>query len=141
MLASNDKEQTEEPSEKQKRLAREAQKRFRDRNPDRARELRRICEAKENSKEKRRLRQRRGNLQTRLRAIAEMGGKCSHCQQAYHHAAMDFHHVDPGTKEVKGRGLPTGNSWENIKRELAKTILLCSNCHRIHHYKERNPND
>lgn len=138
---SVDDEQKETAVDRHKRLLREAQKRYRERHPERAREARQRCEAKETSKEKRRLRQRKHCLEVRLRAIAELGGKCSSCQQSFHHAAMDFHHVDPTTKTTKGRGIATNNSWENVKLELAKTILLCANCHRIHHYMERNPNE
>jgi 5-methylcytosine-specific restriction endonuclease McrA len=141
MLTSDDEKQIEEASQRHRRLLREAQKRYRDRHPERIKEIRQRCEVKETSKEKRRIRQRKGRLQNRLRAIAELGGKCFHCQEAFHHAAMDFHHVDPASKEIKGRGIPASNSWEKIEQELAKTILLCSNCHRVHHYKEHSPDE
>ena len=119
----------------------EAQARFRERHPDRIKESKRKAEALPASKEKRRTRQRRHHLQNRLRAIAELGGKCFACQQSFHHSAMDFHHINPESKGIKGKGIPANNSWENVKKELAKTILLCANCHRIHHYKERNPDE
>ena len=32
-----------------------------------------------------------------------------------------------------------GLSWETVLKELVKTELLCANCHRVHHYRERNP--
>jgi hypothetical protein len=134
-------EPQENSSQRRLRLLREAQKRYRDRHPDRASEARRRSEAKETSKEKRRTRQKRHHLQTRLKAIAELGNKCSICEQSFHHAAMDFHHLDPTTKQVKGKGLPCNNSWKSVEKELVKTILLCANCHRIHHYKERNPDE
>jgi predicted HNH restriction endonuclease len=131
-------EQKESASERKRRLGKEASARFRKLNPDKVKESRLKAESTARNKELRRLRQRRHHIQIRLKAIAELGGKCVHCQQVFHPAAMDFHHLDPSTKEVKGRGIPAGNSWEKVQKELAKTILLCANCHRIHHYKERN---
>lgn len=133
-------ERTFSPEEKRKRQA-EAQARWRKRHPEKAIAIRKAVEAKPASQEKRRIRQRQHVLKMRLRAIAEKGGKCEHCQQAFHHSAMDFHHVDPSTKETKGKGIPSNSSWASIQKELAKTILLCANCHRIHHYKERNPDE
>lgn len=32
-------------------------------------------------------------------------------------------------------------SFESIKLELDKCILLCGNCHNYHHYKESNPDE
>lgn len=131
-------EPKEDVSLRRQRLLREAQERYKERHPGRTSETRRRCEAKETSKDKRRLRQKRHHLQNRLRAIAELGGKCYSCGQSFHHAAMDFHHLDPTTKETKGKGLPCNGSWKSVQKELVKTILLCANCHRIHHYEERN---
>lgn len=141
MPPSFDDEPKEDSSLRRKRLLREAQRRYRERYPDRVKDSKQRCETKESSKEKKRLRQRQGRLQTRLKAIALLGGKCTACQQSFHHAAMDFHHVDSATKEIKGRGIPAGNSWEKVQKELSKTVLLCANCHRIHHYKEQNPDE
>lgn len=117
----------------------EIQKAFRERNPDKAKEQRQKAERKPEAQEKRRQRQKRHTVEIRLKAIDYLGGKCNHCGQTFHHSAMDFHHVDPSTKEVKGKGIPSNCSWERVLEELVKTILLCANCHRIHHYKERNP--
>jgi hypothetical protein len=53
-------------------------------------------------------------------------------------SAIDFHHVDLGTKE-KGisRLVMTGRPWHIIEKELSKCIVLCSNCHRELHYNQR----
>lgn len=71
----------------------------------------------------------------KLRAIEYKGGKCQHCDGVFHPAALDFHHVDPYTKDVEP-GLMMGYRDEKLFAELDKCILLCANCHRIHHFKE-----
>ena len=52
-----------------------------------------------------------------------------------HPAALDFHHP-PGTKEESIHTLVRRNSKRLLQKELAKCIVLCANCHRIHHYDE-----
>jgi hypothetical protein len=44
-------------------------------------------------------------------------------------AALEFHHLDPGQKEfaLSVRGLT--RSLEEVRREAAKCIVLCANCH------------
>jgi 5-methylcytosine-specific restriction endonuclease McrA len=63
-------------------------------------------------------------------AVELMGGKCSLC--GYHKCirALEFHHLDPLKKEfaLSTKGLT--RSWDKIKEELLKTVLLCANCHR-----------
>ena len=52
-----------------------------------------------------------------------------------HPAAIDFHHIDPKTKEFSiGSELYNGKSIESIKEEMKKCIVLCANCHRIEHW-------
>ena len=64
-----------------------------------------------------------------------MGGCCQICNYNRCIGALEFHHIDPKTKEF-GIYLHTRNplGWDKIKSELAKCILLCSNCHREVHY-------
>lgn len=46
-------------------------------------------------------------------------------------AAMDFHHLDPREKDFTlSEGM---TSWERIRPELAKCVLLCCRCHREAH--------
>lgn len=114
-------------------------KSYRERNADKLNEQSKRYAKTPAGIEKRRKRQKQRNVEIRLKAVDYLGGKCNHCGGVFHHSAMDFHHVDPSTKEVKGKGIPTNCSWEKVLKELVKTILLCANCHRIHHYRERNP--
>ena len=72
-----------------------------------------------------------------LREIKTSFG-CQDCGYNDHFSALDFHHIDPTTKKfspTSGKGL--GGSLKNLKIEIEKCIILCANCHRIHHYKER----
>lgn len=52
---------------------------------------------------------------------------------------LDLHHVDRKTKETEVSNLvQRGRSIESILKEIEKCICLCSNCHRIEHWEERN---
>jgi hypothetical protein len=63
---------------------------------------------------------------------------CAHCG-ASHPAIFDFHHVNPHDPDKQ-----RVNELINRKRFAAaykeveeKCIVLCANCHRIHHYNEQ----
>lgn len=60
---------------------------------------------------------------------------CSTCGES-HIACLDFHHKDPSHKEI-AISSAVNYSIQRIKYELEKCIVLCSNCHRKHHYNER----
>ena len=55
------------------------------------------------------------------------------CGYSKDKTALDFHHIDESTKEfgLSDRGMT--RSWEKIKAEVAKCILVCANCHREIH--------
>ncbi|MEA2383928.1 MAG: hypothetical protein QOH72_3899 [Solirubrobacteraceae bacterium] len=67
---------------------------------------------------------------TRIRdaVIAEAGGCCAICGYARNPAALQFHHVDPATKEFTLRNGDT-RSLDRMRAEAAKCVLLCANCH------------
>ena len=68
----------------------------------------------------------------------KVGGCCKHCGNT-DIRVLDFHHADRGSKEASvDTMLKQGWSKERILRELVKCELLCANCHRIHHWEERN---
>lgn len=46
--------------------------------------------------------------------------------------ALDFHHVASELKEHEIAGMKN-RSFERLKPELDKCILLCANCHREFH--------
>jgi hypothetical protein len=61
--------------------------------------------------------------------VAEAGGECQLCGYDRCNAALEFHHLDPSTKlfPLSMRGLT--KSIETCRREAAKCVLLCANCH------------
>lgn len=68
------------------------------------------------------------------KAIDMFGGKCSKCGYSKCNAALQFHHLDPTQKEIK-ISAPNNKSWEKVKEELKKCILVCANCHAEIHDK------
>ena len=68
----------------------------------------------------------------------KLKGGCSVCG-AYHPAILDFHHIDPTKKDFTIAQSRT-KSKEKFLKELDKCIVLCSNCHRVLHWRERQKN-
>lgn len=77
-----------------------------------------------------RVNQRR--FRQRAMAIEYKGGACSSCGYCRCFDALHFHHLDSSVKDFKISGNHS-RSWESIKRELDKCILLCANCHAERH--------
>lgn len=82
-------------------------------------------------------RTRCGSCNTKIRrfrakaaALKFLGGKCSNCGWQGNQAALQFHHL-------KGKDFTIGNSanksWDSIKDEMQKCVILCANCHMIEH--------
>ena len=61
--------------------------------------------------------------------------KCAHCGMQ-HHAVIDFHHVIKKNKKAVNKLIGRGKVRSAITEAEEKCIPLCSNCHRIHHWKE-----
>jgi DNA replicative helicase MCM subunit Mcm2 (Cdc46/Mcm family) len=70
------------------------------------------------------------------RAIEYKGGKCVRCGYDKCPGALTFHHLDPNQKDfgISSQGIT--RSFEKIKTELDKCILLCHNCHAELHHEE-----
>lgn len=64
-------------------------------------------------------------------AVEYLGGKCSVCGYGKCISALEFHHRDPTKKDFGISG--TNKSFESIKAELDKCMLVCANCHREIH--------
>lgn len=60
---------------------------------------------------------------------------CSKCGFS-HPAALDFHHTDSSQKEFTIGSIRASVSKDKIIEEINKCVVLCANCHRIHHYEE-----
>lgn len=67
--------------------------------------------------------------------IFKAGLKCSNCGES-RWWLLDFHHLDPTEKEREVVNLV--QSPRKLEKELQKCIVLCSNCHRDLHYREKN---
>lgn len=71
--------------------------------------------------------------------VAELkSNPCVDCGLSFHWCAMEFHHRDPKEKFKKISTMVTSSSRKKILEEIEKCDLLCSNCHRIREYFERN---
>ena len=71
----------------------------------------------------------------KLKLIEYKGGKCEKCSYNKCSWAFDFHHLDKNKKDFTLSSYLT-LSWETIKKELDKCIMVCANCHREIHYEE-----
>mgnify|MGYP003654263959 CR=1 FL=1 len=67
---------------------------------------------------------------SKQKAVDYMGGKCVGCGYGGCLAAMDFHHLDPNTKEDHSMN---SRSFEKNKDELDKCVMVCTRCHREIH--------
>jgi len=68
----------------------------------------------------------------------KMTAKCERCTEN-DIACLDFHHVNDYDKSFEvGWAINNGVSLETLQREIDKCIILCSNCHRKHHYYNKN---
>ena len=85
---------------------------------------------KERAEYTRRRRDKRKDL-----LIEKFGNKCHDCKGIFHKCAYDFHHLNP--LEKKFEIAPSlDRNWNTILEEVEKCIMLCSNCHRVRHYRE-----
>lgn len=80
--------------------------------------------------------QRRLRTQKReyLRNLKIASG-CANCGDKRYQVLV-FHHVDPSVKLGVLNAMAAQNaSWERIEEEVAKCVVLCSNCHRMEHWR------
>lgn len=68
---------------------------------------------------------------TKEKLIEYKGGKCQVCGYNKCASALEFHHLDPSQKDFTISG--GTKSFENLKPEVDKCILVCANCHREIH--------
>jgi hypothetical protein len=66
------------------------------------------------------------------KAVDYLGGKCSICTYDRYLGALEFHHINPSEKDFTIAELKL-TSFEKIKAELDKCLLVCANCHREIH--------
>ena len=66
-------------------------------------------------------------------AITYKGGKCQCCGYNRCLGALEFHHIDPSSKDFGISSKGYTRSWDKVKSELDKCVLVCANCHREIH--------
>jgi hypothetical protein len=66
-------------------------------------------------------------------SIEHKGSKCIACGYNKCIKALEFHHLDSKIKDFGISEKGYTRSWEKVKKELDKCILLCANCHREVH--------
>ncbi len=63
-------------------------------------------------------------------AIEYKGGKCQICSYKKYQGALELHHLNKAEKSFGIGDKGYTRSWEKVRAELDKCILLCANCHR-----------
>ena len=75
----------------------------------------------------------RRRSKVKVMSVEYMGGRCELCGYSKYIGALEFHHLNPDEKEFNISHDGKTRSWEKIKVELDKCMLLCANCHREIH--------
>lgn len=61
------------------------------------------------------------------------GGKCQVCGYNKYLGALDFHHLNPSEKDFTIARRKSSILDDEVRAELDKCALICSNCHREEH--------
>ena len=63
-------------------------------------------------------------------ALEYKGGSCQICHYSKCVDALEFHHIDSSLKKFGIGSKGYTRSWDSVRNELDKCVLLCANCHR-----------
>ena len=63
-------------------------------------------------------------------AVDYKGGKCQICKYSKCIGALELHHIQSDKKSFGIGDKGYTRSWEKVRNELDKCVLLCANCHR-----------
>jgi len=69
----------------------------------------------------------------RWKAISYKGGSCQICGYDRCAEALEFHHLDSSYKDFGISSKGYTRSWNKVREELEKCVLLYANCHREVH--------
>lgn len=69
----------------------------------------------------------------RQHAVEYKGGKCILCGYNKCIDALEFHHSNSGNKDFGLSQKGITRSWQKVRAELDKCVLICANCHREIH--------
>ena len=78
---------------------------------------------------------RRQILADEINSIKSAMG-CRECGEKRHYV-LDWHHRNPGDKEGTVSGFVRDLKRDEALNEIPKCSVLCANCHRAHHWLER----
>ena len=91
-----------------------------------------LGENKRNRSNCKRCAQRISRYRRKLKCVEYKGGECERCGYDKYISALEFHHKNSNEKDFSvSRNMC--NDFEDVKKELDKCELLCSNCHREEH--------
>ena len=83
---------------------------------------------------------KRKRLELKRKCVEYKGGRCQVCGYSKSLDALEFHHIDKSKKSFSISDVFReihGVSWDTVREELDKCILVCANCHRDMHSSER----
>ena len=84
---------------------------------------------------KKKLRNRRKRIISRYKLLKG----CQLCGYKKHFSALEFDHINRSSKiKAVSMLIKENNSWKMVKEEIKKCMLLCSNCHRLKTYENRD---
>lgn len=66
----------------------------------------------------------------KILAVEYKGGQCVACGYKRCVGALELHHINKSDKTFGIGDKGYTRSWEKVKSELDKCLLLCANCHR-----------
>ena len=69
----------------------------------------------------------------KILSVAYKGGKCQVCGYDKYVGALEFHHINPEEKDFGIASKGYTYSWDKVKKEIDKCVLICANCHREIH--------
>jgi len=72
----------------------------------------------------------------KIKAVQYLGGRCQMCGYDKCMGALEFHHIR-GNKEKGIHEILDKPNWEKLKKELKKCVLVCANCHREIHSRNK----
>ena len=72
-------------------------------------------------------------MKIREMAVRYKGGHCQACGYSKCLGALEFHHPDPSQKDFSISKDGLTRSWDRVRTEIEKCVLVCANCHREIH--------
>lgn len=108
---------------------------YREKHPEKVREWAKAHRERDPQRFMARMRKHQDRRLTRFREL-KATLKCSRCPET-HPACMDFHHTDPAKKDFSIGRFGRYRTQEKLMEEIKKCVVLCANCHRAEHTRQR----